>query len=746
MHLIQSTCSTGLRKPLDDQVTTGPILLYQLVLHGSEGVKSYPVAQMLSQMHDMEFLTHWLCSWQHQVLKEMPQKKKLVDEIIVDESAALIGACVNAFTQDKSTVQYIDRNMNVVLYNKGTLSTTYVRIDSSHFIKSVHRNLRKGFAKTNRLLRGVLGYLIKCTSVKEFERIMKDVFTVIRNEYVSEDVTKSLGRLNSLVCTHNLIEEEIKEKSDDMEKATAQDDGTDIKSYKDTCSYRWVMEAYNSVDLSSEQTIENIHYLPSSVKYLTTTFVRCCLWSNILVHEFESTNLDATSTPVENEFKTIKSLVKIGKKRVDSALKKHLQYLSGQMKQGKANQNYQTKLKMQRSGSPIKTAIRKRCNSLDISADSVEHMPRTDKRRSLDESNKSIEEMSKRRRCSLDVSADSVDDMHIRKKRRSLDTSAESVERTQKKERSKSDASVESIETMPVENYRGWIDKEKKTIARRRAVNSILNPHDPNYYHADILLLENGYESPKVLTTNTCSFDSIYPIFCAAILDNENAKRELILDTPFSAFLQAIVNRPESLIKVKNLRNTILYNIFANDAYKNAENIKERLPSGKQYVDCFTGLAHLFRQLGVSSYTELSRCTSCGIQKKQIPQIPLRTHKDGSIDLDDVESSIFFSARTKKCVKCQKGVSTQRVIHSVIALEVEPSIGTIDQIQREIRVESEKFKLLGLVAYKDSHFTSYILRRDGIWEHYDDGKNAAKRMRTVPSDVLNINMLFYVKI
>lgn len=96
---------SGLRKPLKDSLTDTYILFYCIVCHSAK--KSFPVGFMLSQVHTMEWLIHWLQTWK-------PSKKKLIPlEIIMDESSALIGAAVIVFTQDKNTFQYIDRCMNV---------------------------------------------------------------------------------------------------------------------------------------------------------------------------------------------------------------------------------------------------------------------------------------------------------------------------------------------------------------------------------------------------------------------------------------------------------------------------------------------------------------------------------------------------------------------------------------------------------------------------------------------------------
>lgn len=98
----------GLRKPLKEQVTTSPILLYQIVCHGRNNQIAFPVGQMLSQMHDMEWLSHWLSVWKHQVQHQLRKQQDVVAECVLDESAALIGACVAAFTQDNIGIVLMD--------------------------------------------------------------------------------------------------------------------------------------------------------------------------------------------------------------------------------------------------------------------------------------------------------------------------------------------------------------------------------------------------------------------------------------------------------------------------------------------------------------------------------------------------------------------------------------------------------------------------------------------------------------
>lgn len=54
---------------------------------------------MLSQVHTMDFIQFWLTQW----LRDNPKSH----EIVMDESEALMGAAVRAFTQYESTNDYL---------------------------------------------------------------------------------------------------------------------------------------------------------------------------------------------------------------------------------------------------------------------------------------------------------------------------------------------------------------------------------------------------------------------------------------------------------------------------------------------------------------------------------------------------------------------------------------------------------------------------------------------------------------
>lgn len=429
--------------------------------------RSFPVAQMLSQNHSMDWIHFWLSQWLQN------NNINISFEIVMDESAALIGATVAAFTQCGSTVNYLEACMNAILH-KSERPNCFIRTDRSHFVKSIHRNVRKGFKKTVNLIRGVLGYLISCEDYEESEKIIRALFTIILNEFNSPTVLSCAADLRALVLTHEIdsLFKTIEEK-DDFRNDRSEDENIGAKFFKKSLNYQWVKNILKSVQISTKICDENMYYAPEYKKYLTRIFVRLPLWSNIMLGTFESTNTTATSSAVENAFKEIKSLLKLNvKRRLDTFVQHHLKSLSGFLKIALADE----------ATVPLKSRKRRYA--------STEIRPSFDR--------KSLPKRAKRSLSCEDC--DSFNEI-------SLDSS------------NFSDFEIDNETKIPYENWKNKIKEERTPkIRNRRCQQSILSKHDPEYLHNFIRMLSNGKETRKLTTVNTCSFDSIYAVFGVACL------------------------------------------------------------------------------------------------------------------------------------------------------------------------------------------------------------------------------------
>lgn len=175
-----------------------PIFLYTVALHW-EG-KTMAVYQVLSDRHSLSFLRYWLCEWGK-------ENKKPV-EIFLDDSAALVGACVQAFAMCPSTNGYISSCMDCLLSGNPP-PKVFIRLDRSHFVKSLHRLkiLNQADPRKKVFFKRVFGCLILCDNVNTARKIIKDLLVVIKSERVTATCLESLNTLKK-ICEEGLYEEE----------------------------------------------------------------------------------------------------------------------------------------------------------------------------------------------------------------------------------------------------------------------------------------------------------------------------------------------------------------------------------------------------------------------------------------------------------------------------------------------------------------------------------------------------------
>lgn len=85
-----------------------------------------PITQMISGSHTLDTIHKWLEAW--------VKDKSIPNEVIVDDSSALIGADVKAFTPFDTTKEYIQNSYEQLEKSEPTPHSCFIRIDTSHFI------------------------------------------------------------------------------------------------------------------------------------------------------------------------------------------------------------------------------------------------------------------------------------------------------------------------------------------------------------------------------------------------------------------------------------------------------------------------------------------------------------------------------------------------------------------------------------------------------------------------------------
>lgn len=456
-----------------------------------------------------------------------------------------------------------------------------------------------------------------------------------------------------------------------------------------------------------------------------------------MLENFSSDNVVASSTATENIFKEIKSLLDITKKkRVDTFTSKHLEHLSGHLKIGIANQ---------RSRECAKNV------SKNVLPPSCTRSVSTDDRTLSGHTKKQPGD----KRALMSMRSESPDNCLQRKFKRSL-----SCEELSPMNRSP----IEEKE----ENWRNKNKKQDTPIVirseKRRGHKSILSQHDVEYFHGGLRLLKNGYDTVKLTTENTCSFDSIYPVFAVACLDYHSAVEKYLKynETLMSEFLKEVVSKEKKKpVGAYRKRNAILDEVFSSTYYEKSGNVTLD-QQGNKFIDCHTGLATFFSQLthkidrSLASYTLTRTCDTCESTKRTVcPLIPLNTSPNTPISLVNIEENINLTERHIHCTTCKSPLTISRDINTIIAFEVEPPVVTdeppltytIQDIQSQLKIEGQTFKLFAIIDFvpRINHFVSYVRRRNNIWEKYDD-INLAHTKEDILQQKMNVFMLFYVNI
>lgn len=300
------------------------VFLYS-VMAKKEGNKSLPISQMISQDHTSEFISLFL----FRSFKNLKQP----DEIVCDESKALLKAVATTFARSQNIADYINNCMNS-LHHGAPPPECYIRVDRSHFIKNVCRKIKHRDSRKRYFFRCVIGFLIQCDNYENARKIIYDFFTLILSEndgynksgdeHPSEAARK---RLTVLCATHN----EYAEYAEELEITEENDDANDLVF---DVNNTWIEDIIAKVPIKkSDEYHQNAYYCPQNKKMYMNIFSSIALWSNVMNNVFHSTNTVATSSDVESYFKSLKCGV-LQKKmfRADDFLQAHIDFINAEIK------------------------------------------------------------------------------------------------------------------------------------------------------------------------------------------------------------------------------------------------------------------------------------------------------------------------------------------------------------------------------------------------------------------------------
>lgn len=304
------------------------VFFYTVMAKQGDTGTSVPVAQMLSQKQSSNFISYWLNSWVKRV-GTMP------NEVIIDNSAALLKSIVNAFTDCGSVEKYICNCIISVKY-KGNrfLPKVFIRLDRSHYVKQIHRIkiFKNQDIRKIKFIKNILGFLIICDNFSECQTTIRHLFTVILNMYADANSPAYISKniLMDICETHKCqIDDFINiDYNENDIQGTAIDD---IENENNDDN--WISELLGKVNILEHGHTENLYYFPNLIPILKNMFKQIPLWSNIMVHSFKSKYIAATSSDVECFFRKQKTEILSEKMiRIDKFIKTQIQFLTGELK------------------------------------------------------------------------------------------------------------------------------------------------------------------------------------------------------------------------------------------------------------------------------------------------------------------------------------------------------------------------------------------------------------------------------
>lgn len=317
--------------------------LYVITLHENEG-RSLPIYQMLSQDHSSIQISMMLktCSVENNHVKP--------NEVIIDQSAAFLLAILQSYTSYKSVHQYLDRCYELLETERiGSDSsdisdddTFYVRFDRSHVCKTYQqsKDLTKGVHKqTSTFYKRLLGYLIQEPSISNCEKIIRNMFIILNNQYLSEDVRNIMKELE-MISAHHKIDQATIEREYDLPDSSFEVEFSDTGNKPKNKFNRWILEMAENAkcDAQNESLDENVldknpYFADTLEKPLIKFISQLPLSGNIMNKVKRSVNEIPTSSPTETDFDVLKNDLFRGSNgiRVDSFVNKHLTFTKGRL-------------------------------------------------------------------------------------------------------------------------------------------------------------------------------------------------------------------------------------------------------------------------------------------------------------------------------------------------------------------------------------------------------------------------------
>lgn len=319
------------------------VFLYN-VMASPKGSTSRPIGHFLSQNNTSKMIGFLMAEMFGHTFKKPVQ-------VVVDESAALIAACVSTFTTSITTKNYIINCFKALSGHLHKLPECFIRIDVSHYTKNVVNNkcLKSADERVKRLYKCATGLIINCVSPENFIDIVKMVCLLAQSKFLDiANTEEALNKLKQLIAQNGLENENYKKEiEDNSDFSNADSNEIEEIEFDESFSMPFLEEIYNTVEISDDiGKYESIYYNIAFLKHFKKMLMRVPLWSGIMNKFFnEKDCLPPTSAYCESSFKIAKHIIFKNHclpMRVDKFVENHLNSMEGLLKLTIAENSQQT--------------------------------------------------------------------------------------------------------------------------------------------------------------------------------------------------------------------------------------------------------------------------------------------------------------------------------------------------------------------------------------------------------------------
>lgn len=285
---------------------------------------------------------------------------------------------------------------------------------------------------------------------------------------------------------------------------------------------------------------------------------------------------------------------------------------------------------------------------------------------------------------------------------------------------------------------------QKSKPRSRRSKFSILNAQNITICQS-VPVLANGFTGGGMETKNTCAFDCIFSAF--ASLYGDYRKFQALVDdfqssSEFCSFIRKVMTQKKVLKQTYIERNNILYGLAGQ--------------SGKitklTSLNCEAGFGGVFTNICkknevFASSILLRTCGNCDFESRLVR--PLFPFAAVNLDLKNLQLHIFDpTLQQETCPQCKNTCNSEHLFGPVLALEVEAISSVtskkykVGDLTPQIEVDKKIWNLCGLIEGTGNHFICHMLRKNNVWETYDDLSMHVTLLDT--SREFQIFMIFYL--